>query len=545
MYQALCQPLPTAQEKSAWDKTSATYFGIPPYMLMENASRSALECISKHVALTTKSRILIFMGGGNNGGDGACLARHLLDKGCAVLVCHSKPLSQMPEPAKKHCKIAKKTGVNFLHLKDKQLPETYLKKNSNPDIIIDAICGIGVQGSLRQKESEMVDYINNKGKQSFIVALDIPTGLCPQTGNTLPKAVRANLTVAFEAATPGLFAPQAKTFAGIVEVCSIGMPKQIQKMHPASWALLAPEKNTIIPPHAGMHKGQAGKLMVVGGSAGMFGAPLLSAIAGLRAGAGTVHLALPTMLHETSLVWPEIQMLSTGNTSCWQKSHMPKLFKIIENLRPTAMVIGPGLGRTAETLAFVEHLLTTVTACPRVIDADALWLLATSKKLWKILEELNTTDILTPHPGEMAELLPESFFEQKNQKLNNITHTKNIFYKKALAVQENRENALRMLCTKTPACIILKGAGTLIKQQDSAIVLSPFSTACLAVGGSGDVLAGAVASLLGMGKNTLEAACLGVYLHGRAGKILEQKSPNGHLAREIAEHLPQALQELL
>lgn len=551
MYPPLFLPLPTSQEMRLWDETATHSFSIPPLVLMENASRGALRVLLSQTPLTPQTQVLIIMGGGNNGGDGAALARHLQDMGCQVLVYYLAPLAKMSETARAHIKMAERVGVNFLPLGTAEelcLPLEW----RNPDIIIDAICGIGMKGDLRTREQACVRAINAHKKQSLIIALDVPTGLCADRGIPLPEAVEAHITIAFEAAQPGLYVPGARPYAGKVIVCPIGMPRAVQHLVPASWRLLAPAPGDWATPSPLLHKGKAGKVLIVGGSERMAGAPLLAALGSLRAGAGTVHIACPGGIEPTVRQgWPEVQTCAVGATGQWEAACVPELMACVERIAPSAIVIGPGMGRSAGAKAIVQAALALRERCPVLVDADALWFLpqrqepvpgSPKQKAPPLMALLREQDIITPHAGEMACLLPPSFFGVKGRSPRVSSEQRQTRIKKT---QDDRPASLRALTDICAAVVVFKGPGTLIGQRNAPITLSPRALAALAVGGSGDVLSGIVAGLLSGGMLPLDATCLGVYLHCRAGEILAQTAPRGHLAQEIAHAVPRALAELL
>ncbi|MDR2076915.1 MAG: NAD(P)H-hydrate dehydratase, partial [Desulfovibrio sp.] len=359
---------------------------------------------------------------------------------------------------------------------------------------------------------------------AFLCSLDIPSGLNGLSGKPEPEAVRAHLTVTFAAGKPGLFLPEAAAYTGRVVIRPIGMPSALETLAPPSWRLLAPKPGPCFAPNPLRHKGTAGKVLIVGASPGMTGAPALAALGALRAGAGLVHAACPPGLeHDLRSGFPEILTHSLNLSK--RKDH-GETTALLARLSPDALVIGPGLGRTPEAKNLVRAVLEPEDRCPAIVDADALHFFRFPTPARDSLPPhlLRPRDILTPHPGEMAALLalPGG----------------------AAAVQADRAGAAHAFIRASPAVLALKGAGTLIAQAGSPLTLAPFAVACLGVGGSGDVLSGVCAALAASGLPPLEAACLGVHLHGRAGEILAREHPKGRLARDIANAIPAAWREL-
>ncbi|MDR2801383.1 MAG: NAD(P)H-hydrate dehydratase, partial [Desulfovibrio sp.] len=366
---------------------------------------------------------------------------------------------------------------------------------------------------------------NSFREKSFVVALDVPSGLCGYTGRARPEAVRARLTVAFEAAALGLRLSGGAEYAGEIVERDIGIPIAARSPEPAC-RLLAPRRGAHFLPDRELHKGRAGKVLVIGGSSAMPGAPCLAAMAALRAGAGLVHLALPGGAGaRPASAFPELIVHSVGQGGCFEAEDVAALVGLSRAVAADALVLGPGAGRASR--AVFAALLAETPRPAAVVDADALDFPFPDRS------GIRQTDVLTPHPGEAARLLPESWFAGREG-----------FPGRGGLVQADRTGALAALAGLYPACVVLKGARTLIKQGNGPLTVSPFAVPTLAVGGSGDVLAGAVGALLASGLPASEAAALGVYLHGRAGELLEDTAPCGHTAGEIAAALPRARKEL-
>lgn len=532
LYKNLGTPLPTPKEMEAWDAASIQDFHIPESMLMENAGREAFQVINP--LLKPESRVLVIMGGGNNGGDGACLARHLLDAGHAVLVCHAKPLDQLPPAAREHARIARKTGVPFVPLAlgndELVVPPEYRPVARRPLAVIDALLGTGFAGKLRATELEIIRLMNHMGEVAPLISLDIPSGLDGLTGLPRPEAVRARHTVTFEASKTGLAFPRAAQFTGELHVRRIGIPVAAQKLHPASFYLLDPKADSWPPAKPDMHKGRAGRILIFGGSKGLAGAPALAALGALRAGAGLVTVACPGGLEP----WirhsiPEIMTMPFGIADSWNNSLLPDCIKAVSEMPHTAaMVVGPGMGRNPAVKDVITAIVQEKKRPPMVLDADGLFALAPGRdgeEPSPILKLLREGDCITPHPGEAARMLGTTSED----------------------IQAARVEAMRALTRATKAIVVLKGAGTLIGRGDGPVFIAPFRTPSLAVGGSGDVLSGIVAAFMAQvresfpatGEDAFRAACLGVHVHGKAGDILDAAYPQrGALAREIADTVP-------
>lgn len=504
--------LPTPEEMAHWDKLTTDEFGLSGKILMENASRDALHVLKKEFGPLANKSAIIFAGSGNNGGDGFAFARHLVNHGVKTLVLHAKHQHEYLHDAAYHLRLAMKMGISCSYL-----PEYELDFLPKIDIIVDALLGTGFNGELRPNYQSWIKAINKLGKESFVLAMDIPSGLNGTTGEPMPLAVKADATVTFEEAKLGLFLPPAQKYVGKVFVEKIGIPKHIKDANPTSHVALSQELvHLIAPPSPTIHKGDSGHLLVVGGSAGLSGAPLMAARAAIRSGAGLVTLACPKGIATPNAGFPEIMTLGLGSSEDWDAECMHDLDKHLH--RFSAVVFGPGLGRSQGAANFLKEYLEAVHP-QTVFDADALFLLAQQQEL---LQRITNNSVLTPHPGEMA----------------------NFYGVSALEINLARAKYARDFSFSHKVNLVLKGAATIISGQEDPIAISPFSTPNLAIAGSGDVLAGLIGSLMAQNFPPLTAAQIGVYWHGYAGRILADEYPyRGNTPLEIADCLPKALKE--
>ena len=537
-------PVPTPEEMARWD-AAAIAAGISEETLMENAARAAMDCLRAHasargIALPGSSALLL-AGGGNNGGDAFCIARHLLDAGARPFLICSRSPEQYRGAAAHWLQVAINLGVPVFSADDWAKDE--IDVPFAPDIAVDALLGTGFHGELRAREAGLVEKLNGLAAR-LVLAVDVPSGLSARNGRPSPVAVRAHVTVTFQAAKPGLLLPEAQPFTGRLEVRPIGMPRAVQEANPPSFRtwisfpraldggapyavergasprvakiLAEPAEPSSVGP---AHKGAAGRVLVVGGCPSYTGAPCLAAWAALRAGAGLVTLAGPEpVLNAARLSMPALTLRSLAGNSgddAWSE----KTASSLADALPTygALVFGPGLGREKGTVEFADALLRLPHRPPTVLDADALFALAQRPEL---LSLLRPCDVLTPHPGEAATLLRTS----------------------AKDVQTDRFAALRALAELAPAIWVLKGEGTLIAAPGEPTVISPWRVPQLAVAGSGDVLAGLTGALLARGHGAPLAATLGVWIHAFAGMRLAEDFPmRGNGPHDIANILPRVL----
>lgn len=515
-------PLPTPEEMRLWDG-AAIALGLPEMLLMENAARAALAALRRHMPLLRGKRALCFMGGGNNGGDAACLARLLHAAGAQVLVLHTSRINVGTGAARRHARVAKACGVTFRPVPART--EAFLKRLDarwqTPDIIIDGLLGTGFTGQLRSPTDVLVDYINvcaQRPQPPFILALDTPSGLDCMKGRPAPIAVRAAATVCFAAAKPGLMLPEAREYTGLVHVWDIGIPPHIQTDFPASYRVLDASCAALLPPPpVAAHKNAFGHVLLLAGSEGLTGAAHLAARAALRSGAGLVSAAGPaTLLPEVKAGLPDIITVPLGSSggSTWPSKLPANLLDVLR--RTTALAVGPGMGQSLQAGDLLEHLLALPDRPAAVLDADALNILASRPGL---LDLLRPEDICTPHPGEAARLLGTT----------------------SLRIQEDRMRSVRALAALAPCCWGLKGAGTLLLRQGGPVIIAPYDVPSLSVAGSGDVLTGCAAALLARNMDSLTVAALATAAHVQAGRLLLERFPRrGNLASDMADILPHA-----
>lgn len=560
-------PVPTPAEMADWDK-AAMALGLSGDVLMENAARAAFAALRRFYGPLGGARVLLIMGGGNNGGDAACLARHLLDAGALPRVLHMRPLSAARGPARRHALLARRLGVPFAPLRSRQAAAWGWGPSCPspvPDIVVDGLLGTGFRGLLRPAEAAVTAGINAlAGAGACVLALDLPSGLDAGNGRAAPEAVRASLTVTFQAPKPGLLIPEAAACTGRLEVWPIGIPAAARRA--ASCRLWrgpartrgADSTDPFVVSHGGegltgprprpdlrragrtltampdgpgaptdligpAHKGEAGRVLIIGGGEGMSGAPRLAALGALRGGAGLVEVAVPaSSMPDVRAGLPEaltVALPRAGENvhAEWSARHIEALAPALASAR--AVVIGPGMGRGNGADELLAALLALPERPPLVLDADALYALAERPELLTGLAGPGGRDVLTPHPGEAARLLGLSTAE----------------------VQADRFGALARLTALAPALWVLKGPGTLIACPGEASIVVPYHVPQLAVGGSGDVLAGLIGSLLAAGHSAPDAACIGVHLHALAGLSLAGRYPwRGNGPLDIADALPGA-----
>ncbi|AEI44498.1 bifunctional ADP-dependent NAD(P)H-hydrate dehydratase/NAD(P)H-hydrate epimerase [Paenibacillus mucilaginosus] len=507
----------TAEQMRRIDRETIEDIGIPALVLMENAGRAVAEEIVRRRGRTEHPlRVLVLVGKGNNGADGIVAARHLQQEGHRPYLLFADDPSQYRGEAEVQYRIAVKLGLEGRRFADGDTLDA-----AGFDLVIDALLGTGSTGAPRGSYARLISQANDSGLP--IAAVDLPSGLDADTGQVHDPCVRAELTVALAYSKIGLEQYPGAGYAGEVVVRGIGIPPEgaeragvrtFRVQEPLLSERLGYAQYRRRQPDS--HKGTYGHVLVAAGSRPMSGAGLLSATAALRAGSGLVTWALPDRLVDAMTGrLPEAMLrgLADGGTGEWSGVDPHALVKLAAG--KDALVFGPGAGRWEGD----GHFLRTVweeTGCPLVLDADALNMMgeADGPASWP---KRSGSVVVTPHPGEMARLLGVSTAE----------------------VQRDRVRAAADYAVRCGVVVVLKGTRTVTAAPSGEVYLNPTGNPGMATGGTGDVLAGIIGSLLGQGYTAVQAAALGAYLHGAAGdRAAAARAHEASLtAGDIPEHL--------
>ncbi len=513
-----------------------------------NAYAQMMERAGKAVADAIRARgdareynVLVLVGPGNNGGDGLVCARYLRDAGARVALYWWK-------------RVPRADDENYRRCVERHIPITRAEddpgfaalKNlaAEANVIVDALLGTGVarpiEGILKDLLAALRARLTDRATDLIpllpltpppprpkIVAVDLPSGLDPDTGALDPATLAADLTVTFAFPKIGHLAFPGANTVGELVVADIGIPSE--------WAdpglldvATAREIAALLPARLrDAHKGTFGKALLCVGSANYVGAAFLAGNAATRAGAGLVTLALARTIYPliagalretTFVVLPDDAGALTPDAALVLSNHLADY---------DALLIGCGFGRNPQTVAFVHALLHQIRNQKSeirnlVIDADALFALAQAGEWWTRLAP--NTAILTPHPGEMATL-------------TGLTRAQ---------VQADRVAVAKKFAAQWQQVVVLKGAFTIVAAPDGRTTLLPFATPALATAGTGDVLAGAIVALLAQHLAPFDAAVAGAYLHGLAGAIAAREiGTAGVIAGDLLPRLPQAARALL
>lgn len=503
----------TSVQMRKMDEMAINNFQIPSIVLMENAARCVCDVVLEKFDLDEKSKIAVFAGKGNNGGDAYAVARLLFNKGIKVDVIAVGDTKSLKSDALINYRIARNMGINIIKLDD-----FFIKKLHGYSLIIDGILGTGIKGEVKDDIKKVMDIINNYDKP--VVSIDIPSGVEGDTGK-VSTAIKADITVTFAAIKIGMIIYPGASYCGEIIIGDISMPiKVLNNMEINSNILTEGEARQLLPKRIDRsNKGTYGKLFVIAGSSNMSGAAALAINSGYRSGAGVVYACVPKSAMEPIKVLAneavEIPLSDKNGFVC------NKSFEEINTMLPRAkaIILGPGLGVEGETKSFIEKVIKSVN-CPMIIDADGLNNICGNLE---VLKETFADIIITPHPMEMSRLMG-----------------KDVSY-----ITENLIDTATYFAREYKCVVLLKDARTVIASPDGRYFINTTGTNAMAKGGSGDVLSGIIGGLLSQGLNTFDATVLGAYVHGKAGEFAKNELGSyGVLAGDISRFIPFVLKNL-
>lgn len=481
----LSQHLYSASQIRAIEQHAIDRLNIPGYELMARAGEAVFKFL--HGALDSDSSVLILCGPGNNGGDGFVVACLLYEEGYSVTLVSLTDSGLLKGDAAQARDDWLKAGGKIDHYSEQLLAT---------DFIIDALFGIGLTRPLEGKFQQVVEQVNESDKP--VLSIDMPSGLCSETGAVRGVAIRANTTVTFIGLKAGQFLLDGPDYRGELLLDDLSVPSAAYVNQPRAASLLEESELSkhLFPRDRNCHKGDFGHVLVIGGRSGMPGAVRMAGEAAARCGAGLVSVATHPQHAETVAAACPV-LMAHGISETGQLRTLLK--------KATTLAFGPGLGQNDWARLLFSNVMET--NMPRVIDADALNLLA---------ENTQQCDqqIMTPHPGEAGRLLGVSTVD----------------------VQHDRLLAINKLQQKYGGVVVLKGQGTLVS-DGGEIWLCPFGNPGMASGGMGDVLTGIIAALLAQGLPLLEAAKCGVLIHALAADKAAATQPRGLLAIDLISAL--------
>lgn len=469
-------------------ESCAVESGVSMETLMENAGAAVAAAVTEKMDVTGKKTVIL-CGKGNNGGDGFVVARKLMEAGAevtVVLLCGKPATSDAADM------YARAVGIGAAQCNLETEPYVAMTAVREAEMLVDAVYGIGFHGRLPDALRPVFRLANQS--DAPVIALDVPSGFSADSGVYDEDTIRAEYTVTFTAMKPGLLVHGASELTGPVEVAQIGIDPALLDQYAPSQTIVDWEmvRACFLPRPLDSHKGTYGRVLAVCGSVGMAGAAMLAVRAAQRCGAGLVAAALPRSLYPAvagqnlEAVYRLLPETSDGLVAA-EARHLLR-----EELgRASAVLCGCGLGRGDSVTAVVEDLLAQAS-CPVVLDADGINAAAGHIHIGKTAR---VPVVLTPHPGEMARLIGCRIED----------------------VQQNRVETARSFAEEQKAVVVLKGYQTVIAAPGRAVLLNKSGNPGMAAAGSGDVLAGMIASLIAQGMEPAQAAMCGVHLHGLAG----------------------------
>jgi len=493
---------------------NAEFYGVPTIKLMENAGKGVANFVIKY--LKPKCRdIMVFCGVGNNGGDGFVASRYLSDIYNVTVFLTGREEDIKSSIAKTNFKKLIKKNIEIFDIKSLQDIDKLLLKNG---IIIDSMLGIGLSGELREPYYTIVKKISSI-KEKTIISVDVPTGIGSK------NSIKPDFTITFHDIKKGM----NKENSGTIKIVDIGIPKKaIEYVGPGELTTYYPK------PKLESHKGENGVVLVIGGGP-YIGAPAMSGLSALRTGSDLAIITTPKraaraitsfspqfikplkLAKKTSTLSPNLIVKELNKEDILVYEDIKIISKFIS--KADSVVIGPGLGKDNETKNAIEKVIQKCVKLKKsmVIDADAIQFVGKKPDIIK-----GSFTVITPHAGEFKELTGE--------KINSSL--------------ENRKKIVKKWAKKLQLTILLKGPTDIISNGEG-FKLNDIHNQAMTVGGSGDVLAGIIGSLLSKKVEPYNAARIGAFINGTAGNFAFKKRSYGLIATDIIEEIPNVLKKYL
>ncbi len=521
------------------DRQIPSEWAMPSLLLMENAAQAACELIRRRLPGPWES-ILILCGPGNNGGDGLALARLLSSNGFPVQLCCLFDVKQLKGNSLTQWEILEKLQIPCLTPAEvlallKSLHRDFKTSHipHSPEyLLVDALLGTGLNRPPSQDFKELIVAINQSGQS--VISLDIPSGVDGLTGNLPGEAVRADYTITFGLPKGGNLLYPGYKYQGRLYWSPISMPRELshstQEKHnnDSIYTTTFPELPEI-PVDA--YKGSRGHGLIIGGSPQYTGAPGFAGAGAMASGLGYVHLAsLESVCRDVAQREPElvfhplVQARNLGEFT-EEKNNSSDSFIGLEHLDQikellpgkSTVILGPGIGLNPQTGQLIERLIPHIQT-PLIIDGDALTHMSTRLEL---LKDHSGPIILTPHVGEAARLLQ---WDSKK-------------------VQQDAVYTARCLAQISKSIIIYKQPHSLLALPNGEVYINLSGSPALATAGSGDLLCGVLAAMIGLFPHLKDASMAAMMIHGLAGELLEEKrGALGARAGDLLNILPETLE---
>lgn len=503
----------TSEEVAIFDE-NADYLGVPAECLMENAGKEVADFVSLKLGDHVEGkRVSVFAGTGNNGGDGFVAARHLANMGAVVntVILGSPQEIRTSEAARNYRALEKMVLSIKIHVvRDSSELNALPRPVKEPDVMIDAIFGTGIKGKLREPAESAIALINSS--KALKIAVDIPSGVNPDTGEISGTAVLANATVTFHRVKSGLL--KCPEYTGEIVVRGIGIPVEAE-------LIVGPgDVRALVKPRLKQfHKGDYGKVLVIGGSNQYSGAPCFSALAALGTGAGLTIIGAPSSVAGIIRSFSPALIVRDLKGKVLSLDSIPVIEELLD--WSSSVVIGPGLGLSEETEKAFGEILKRISRrkIPTVIDADGLKFLVGNEAL---LREMSV--ILTPHLGEFKILTGAEI--QSIDDFDGILKT---------TLREAK---------KLSATVLLKVANGVAAISDGRKAKINFTgNAGMAKGGVGDVLSGIAGTFMSWTQSPFRAAAVAAFVCGKAGDVAYSKVGASLTPTDIIGNIHEALNE--
>ena len=517
--------LATAAQMRELDRQAIEERLIPSIDLMERAAegvaKAALDLLPMRPG---KCRAAVFCGAGNNGGDGIAAARMLHLKGVRVRAFLVGAFEKMTPDAMEETRRLSESGMELELYEPENLSQSAWARGSH--VLIDAIFGVGLSREIAAESMYAAAIRLMNECPGAVVAADIASGVEADSGRVLGCAVKADKTITFTYKKVGQAVGDGALLSGDVVVWDIGIPEDLKNRMTCSVQTVGVEYACSALPKrkADGHKGDFGKLLIVGGTVGYTGAPYLTASAAVRSGCGLVFLGVPESIWPVEAAkcvaampfpLPEKTDILTKRTVLAADKALQKAEEKLSGCH--VLALGPGLGREAQTEQLILELLRC-TEQPVVLDADGINALEAHMDVLDARQGRVT--ILTPHDGEFARIGGD--------------------------LSAGRVAAARSFAKAHGCILVLKGHKTIVATPEGNVLVNTTGNSGLARGGSGDVLTGIIASLLAQGATPVQATALGVWMHGRAGDLAAERLTEYAMTPEdVIKHLPKVFWELI
>ena len=498
--QIVGQIVVSSSQMYAAEKWVIKQAGLGSLVLMEIAARAVADA----VIASGRSKPLFLCGVGNNGADGVAAARYLIGQGYISEIFILGDKQKLSSEMQTQLETLRAFGGTAEFFSDDEDISSLENALQCCDVVIDGIFGIGLSRPLGQFLQKIVGIVNDSS--CFVVAIDLPTGVDADNGQVLPVSITADTCVTFQYLKYGHVITPGRAHCGQVQVIDIGIPKDYSFNEETTEVLNSQTTTKLLgvrPLDA--HKGTFGHLLVLAGCPDKPGAAYLACKSALRSGVGLVTLgSTEQTIGRLASVFVEVMGMTLGKNRI-EPHRLPALFE-----QYSAVVVGPALEPDSLTVELVRSLISYEK--PLVVDAGALSALQENREL----RQRNGPTILTPHPGEAARLLGCSSKD----------------------IQSDRLKYGRRLAQEFNAYVVLKGAGTFIVSPKGKSAVCLEGNAGMATGGTGDVLAGVIGSLLAQRIDPWLAVCFGVRLHAFAGdEAAKVRSPSALIASDLIEYL--------